>query len=259
MKKRVDKYLALKIVSKENQSLKSNDDLHAVALAASVTATHDRDDPYYADDTQMTPEAHAINMKMLRKQKARIIHFQNLLSRNTILIPLCLLFSLCSTVSIFAATLTDHYEYIIYDINKFKSEIVLENSLQLRRLLNVAPETVKLNTTLDNNITFQTYSDYSTTYITATTTITSSNTRNLTKSQNQSSQSHLPSTTTSVPKFVPFYELTVIADEVFIVTRRNYLSADNSSLKTDMVFATYSGIWRRCNYLSSNTVFSPLN
>lgn len=67
-------------------------------------------------------------------KKAKFLRLQKILSRNVILIPLCAVFSVLSAFTIFASTLTDHYELISYDVEFLRKQVELENNRSLAEL-----------------------------------------------------------------------------------------------------------------------------
>jgi hypothetical protein len=181
--------------------------------------------------TSETQLQHNMNMKILKKQKARFLRLQNIFSRNALLMPLCVLFTILSSVSIFFGTLTDHFEKIVYDLNRLEKEINKENNLTqtaINSLLN------SVNSTTVEGLETTTLSNYNQSMIWG------SSFRNIL----------FPQKTTTRKEFF-IYELVVNTREFALVSRRNYFSSDNSTIKYNQIYDSYSGIWRRCNNLSS--------
>lgn len=83
------------------------------------------------EEARLAEETMNTNLKLMRKQKLRFIRLQKILSRNIILIPLCVIFSIISAATIFSSTLTDYYEIFTYDEDKLRHNIELENNSTL--------------------------------------------------------------------------------------------------------------------------------
>ena len=69
------------------------------------------------DEARVAEEALLANIRLLKKQKARFIRLQNLLSRNVFLTPLCVLMSFLAAFFIIWSTIRDDYEFIAYNIS----------------------------------------------------------------------------------------------------------------------------------------------
>jgi len=177
----------------------------------------------HTENCHLTSETHALNMKLLKKQKARFLRLQNIFSRNALLMPLCVLFTILSSVSIFAGTLTDHFEKIDYDLNRLEIEINKENNLTqtaINLLLN------SVNSTTVEGLETTTLSNYNQSLMWV------SSFRNIL----------FPQKTTPRKEFF-IYELVVNTGEFAIVSRRNYFSPDNSTIKFNQIYDSYSGIF----------------
>lgn len=194
--------------------------------------------------------------------KAKFLRLQKILSRNVILIPLCAVFSVLSAFTIFASTLTDHYELISYDVEFLRRQVEFENNRTLGELnqrtgLNwtlaefVAavharsfdppppPPPPQLSITTPSSPTSQADSEYR---------------NDLNEKRIEMIRERLQSTY--------LYEMSDMIRDYYIVRRITYppLSAprnnENSSIKMNILYETHSGIWKLCNYLSSKTVVS---
>ena len=197
----------------------------------------------HAENFHLTSETHAINMKLLKKQKARFLRLQNIFSRNALLMPLCVLFTILSSVSFFAGTLTDHYERINYDLTRLEKAIIAENNLTMSRINSII-EMNSMNTTTANSLM-----------------TTPLPTKNETMLWNRLLNKYIfpikSIATTSIGRKDFFiYEIDWSSKEFALVTRRNYFSTDNSTVKINQIYDSISGIWRRCNNLSSKSIFS---
>jgi hypothetical protein len=170
------------------------------------------------EEARLAEEALTVNIKLLKKQKAKFLRLQRILSRNVFLIPLCAIFTVLSAACIFLSTLSDYYEFISYDINELNYLIQLENN----RTLNFFNQSIKTSTVY--------------------TTITKKGGSSI-FSQAQNSSLHLSQFN------YYFYEMSSF-DDYHIITRRNYTYKDNSTVRTNVLFSTFSGIWKLCNYLS---------
>jgi hypothetical protein len=164
------------------------------------------------EEARLAEEALTVNIKLLKKQKAKFLRLQRILSRNVFLIPLCAIFTVLSAACIFSSTLSDYYEFISYDINELNYLIQLENN----RTLSFFNQSIKPSTI------------YTTT-------------------SRRGLFTHSPFHLSQFNYY--FYEISSF-DDYYLVTRRNYTYKDNSTVRTNVLFATFSGIWKHCNYLS---------
>lgn len=94
----------------------------------------EQDEETRNEEARLAEEALATNIKLIKKQKAKFIRLQKILSRNVFLIPLCAVFSILSAATIFCSTLTDYYEIITYDLDKLKRNIEIENNLTMNHI-----------------------------------------------------------------------------------------------------------------------------
>ncbi|CAF0906583.1 unnamed protein product [Brachionus calyciflorus] len=195
-----------------------------------------------ADDTdhnedKSPEEAYAANMKLIKKQKARFKRLEKILSRNVILIPLCAVFSVLSAVSLFVSTMSDHYEDISYNIASIKIQIEIENN---RTLTNIASTLNKEVTYEDLNMLKKSLEeknleliDSNHQYVKPVVEIKTQNLINLILNKIQA---------------INILELKFYQD-YYIFTQRNYLDLNNSL--NILLYESYSGIWKHCNYLST--------
>ena len=255
--KNVDKLFSLKLINlkQESKKFKYNNSSKDRSIANQGTTTElldkkvksaisrsnedlietETEEMDRSEDTRLAEEAMAANLKLLKKQKARFLRLQRILSRNVFLIPLCAVFSVLSAASIFAATLTDYYEHINYDIIELRKTIDLENNRTLAQL----NQNSNLNHSRFSELSKQIKSSISeSTFLPS---IKASTTTTTTTTINPITSPHL--------KQIYIYDLINLKDH-YVITRRNAMSNDNSTLKTNIVYQTYAGIWRVCNYLS---------
>ena len=186
------------------------------------------------ENSQLAFEAHQLNMKLLKKQKARFLRLQNIFSQNSVLMPLCVLFSFLSSVLIFAGTLTNHYEYITYDINRLEKDIFLQNNLTLLKIVN--------NHLINNEIS-KSSSQHN-------------NESVLLNNKTLNFDRQIEARLVDLKNDAFLFEIHRDLSEKFaIVTRHNYFALDNTTLKINRVYDFFSGIWKRCNYLTSKDFY----
>lgn len=280
--KNFDRYFSLKLIKRENSIKKQKPPLEkvkSISRSDDDLIDNEVDEIDRNEEARLAEEALAANLKLIKKQKARFLRLQKILSRNVVLIPLCAIFSVLTAISIFGATLTDHYEFITYDVNSLKHQINIENNNSLAQInaitnlnltlsdaININKKLIDdLNKNLDdsnnnnNNKKPNTNINNNQKLFSITPPAKTQNQDN-DISSNQFSNSFLrkPPKTTRLPihfnlerlQYIHFYELNEESKDYFIVTRRNFYSSDNSSLRTNIIYETYSGVWRTCNYLS---------
>lgn len=189
--------------------------------------------------------------------KAKFLRLQKILSRNVILIPLCAVFSVLSAFTIFASTLTDHYELISYDVEFLRRQVEFDNNRTLGELnqrtglnwtlaefvaavyarsFDPPPPPQQLSITTPSSPTSQADSEYR---------------NDLNEKRIEMIRERLQSTY--------LYEMSDMIRDYYVVRRITYpaLSVprnnENSSIKMNILYETHSGIWKLCNYLSSKT------
>ena len=277
--KNFDRYFSLKLIKRENSVKKQKPQLEkvkSISRSDDDLIDNEVDEIDRNEEARLAEEALAANLKLIKKQKARFLRLQKILSRNVVLIPLCAIFSVLTAISIFGATLTDHYEFITYDVNILKYQINIENNnslaqinaitnlnLTLSDLFNINKKIIDdLNKNLDdsnNNKKPSTNINNNQKLFSITPPIKTQNQDNdISPSQFSNSFLRKPPKTTRLPtpfnlehlQYIQFYELNEESKDYFIVTRRNFYSSDNSSIRTNIIYETYSGVWRTCNYLS---------
>ena len=86
------------------------------------------------EEARLAEEALASNLKLLKKQKAKFLRLQKILSRNVFLIPMCAIFSVLSAATIFFSTLSHNFEHTIYDMSRLSSLIESENNKSMSDL-----------------------------------------------------------------------------------------------------------------------------
>ena len=191
--------------------------------------------------------------------KAKFLRLQKILSRNVILIPLCAVFSVLSAFTIFASTLTDHYELISYDVEFLRRQVELDNN----RTLGELNQRTGLNWTLAEFVAAVHARSFDpppppqlsiTTPSSLPISQADSEYRNdLNEKRIEMIRERLQSTY--------LYEMSDMIRDYYIVRRITYppLSAprnnENSSIRMNILYETHSGIWKLCNYLSSKTQF----
>ena len=193
--------------------------------------------------------------------KAKFLRLQKILSRNVILIPLCAVFSVLSAFTIFASTLTDHYELISYDVEFLRRQVEFDNN----RTLGELNQRTGLNWTLAEFVAAVHARSFDpppppppspqlsiTTPSSLPISQADSEYRNdLNEKRIEMIRERLQSTY--------LYEMSDMIRDYYIVRRITYppLSAprnnENSSIKMNILYETHSGIWKLCNYLSSKT------
>ena len=209
------------------------------------------------EETRLAEEALAQNLKMLKKQKVRFIRLQKILSRNVILIPLCALFSVLSAVTLFAGTLTDYYQFVYYDINILKQNIEAYNNNSLKKVDRLENKPVNLDTTtksiLNHSIAFIKNTKHAekktTTYLFEPNFLLPSPISRDSQRHKKQNQKNIPNLENEVYE----YTLKDIGDAHLLYMSSAY-AKDNSSTRIFAVFPTHSGIWRVCNYLSSESL-----
>jgi hypothetical protein len=278
----MDKYFSLKLMKRDNSLRKQKSFERSKSSNQDLI---DQDTYDHNEEARLAEEALAANLKLLKKQKARFMRLQKILSRNVILIPVCAILSFLSASLMIASTFTDQFEFVKYDVEILKIRIDAENNKTLKELnyflnsdfsLNQIFNRdkfelllkehffVKVKTTNNNdvheNLIKNTNNEYN-----------KENNRVVLfkKKQMQSKQAHLTTTLPIVPptttqltfnlaydsiKEMYLYELFNVSDDYFIVMYRSILSPDNSTADYNYIYDTYSGIWKICNYLSGKFI-----
>lgn len=246
-----------------------------------------------AEEARLAEEALASNLKLLKKQKAKFLRLQKILSRNVILLPMCAIFSVLSAATIFASGLLDHYEDIVYDVESLEASIRRENNFSHFELINmrhnqsspllllpplfppppsssssqIATGLVYSSTTLSapnkqhrkqsNENSIYGYQIVDVEPINFFNENTNSNSKNSNNNNNKqvtttttiSTMSIAANSTIIKQKEIYFYEMTKF-DDYLVVSRRSPLANEN---KTNIIYATYFGIWHVCNNLSDES------
>jgi hypothetical protein len=279
----MDRYFSLKLMKRESSFKKQR------SIERSKSSNQDlidQDNQYdHNEEARLAEEALAANLKLLKKQKARFMRLQKILSRNVILIPLCAIFSILSAVLIFSSTLlTDEFEYVTYDLNALKLKIDKENNKTLNELNSLLGSQFTLQEIFDreklDNLLKSYFELLSSTTINTNNLFDALNNNNdqqkpnqynrivLYRSKQSKTKQHasstittttlpLPSTTTQLNyasayneiKNMYIYELTNTTNDFFVVMHRSILTHENS---TNYIFNTYSSVWKSCNNLSGN-------
>jgi hypothetical protein len=271
----MDKYFTLKLMKRDNSFRKQKSFERSKSSNQDLI---DQDTYDHNEEARLAEEALAANLKLLKKQKARFMRLQKILSRNVILIPVCAILSFLSASLIFAATFTEQFELVKYDLATLKLRMDAENNKTLKELNSFLNSDFSLSQiqnrdkfelllkdhfslkfkTTDNDLIKDTNNDYN-----------KENSRIVLfrKKQMQPKQLHLTTTLPIIPltttqltfnlaynviNEMHLYELVNVSDDYFIVMYRSILSVDNSSTDYNYIYDTYSGIWKICNYLSGN-------
>jgi hypothetical protein len=229
---------------------KSDDDL--IDMDADNEAALNR-----TEEAKLAEEAYLANLKLLKKQKAKFLRLQRILSRNVILIPLCAFFSILSAVTIFSATLTDNYELISYDIDFLRRQIEHENN---KTVLEFNAKT-SLNLTVEDFLSYKKIFDLEAESNAAALGLEANSYNNNDNSNINQYISELVMKNRLVASVALvkerlqstfIYELThIVANDYYTVKRHAYYTNDNTSFKVNYLYETHSGVWKFCNQLSS--------
>ena len=223
-----------------------------------------------AEEARLAEEALASNLKLLKKQKAKFLRLQKILSRNVILLPMCAIFSVLSAATIFASGLLDHYEDIVYDVESLEASIRRENNHSHFELVN-------LRQPKQSSSFLPSYSSINAAYSSSSSATVANNKKHRAKQQsssgensiygyqlneppiyiehtNKNRQTTTPTTATTTNVTIKqieiyLYEITKF-DDYLVVSRRSPLVNEN---KTNIIYATYFGIWHVCNNLSEES------
>lgn len=215
-----------------------------------------------SEEAKLAEEAYITNLKLIKKQKAKFLRLQKILSRNVILIPLCALFSVLSASTIFSSTLTDYYELISYDIDSLRTQIDIENN---RTIADFNAKT-NFNFTLDDFLSFHVTKKLTKNVRTsendldkpASAGTVNGNDNSIQYVNNLKDNRHSPAIKEQLASMF-IYEISNAINDYHIVKRHSFHSNENSSnVKLNILYETHSGIWKFCNYLSSNRRFSSI-
>lgn len=274
----MDKYFTLKLMKRDSSFRKQKSFERSKSSNQDLI---DQDTYDHNEEARLAEEALAANLKLLKKQKARFMRLQKILSRNVILIPVCAILSFLSASLIFAATFTEQFETVKYDVATLKLRMIAENNKTLNELNSYLNATFSLSQIFNRDKFEPLLKDHFDTKTKTTTNILIKNINNnnnnndynkennrvvlFKKKQMQPKQAHLtttlsilPSTTTPLTfnsaynaiKEMYLYELVNVSNDYFIVMYRSILSTDNSTAEYNYIYDTYSGIWKICNHLS---------
>ncbi len=212
------------------------------------------------EEIRLTEEAMANNVKMIKKQKARFLRLQKILSRNAILIPMCALFSVLSAATILSSSLTDYYETITYDINKLKKNVEIENNFTINQF----------NTYLISNNKTELIKNKKFFYALNESSRVKRNLKWLKKlyddnilggiliNDETENSNHIEYHSTLIEQLPPqfknafYYEIFEHTDYIML-KRSNIFVNTSSSVKKNPIFTTHSGLVRQCNYLSEDS------
>lgn len=187
---------------------------------------------------------------------------QKILSRNVILIPLCAIFSVLSAITIFASTLSDHYELISYDVGYLRDQVELENN----RTMAEFNQHTGLNMTIAGFLTAvrtrsfdpqPESSGVNATHRRRLPSVHDGHDLTVTNPYKNDLNERRMGMIREILQATFVYEVSENLRDYYVVHRINYPSSSaspdifNSSVKTNILYETYSGIWKLCNYLSS--------
>lgn len=266
----LNKYISLKLINRRDQPnnrsirLKHLEKQKTISLSDEDLIEENEEEARH-EEARLAEEALATNLKMIKKQKAKFIRLQKILSRNVILIPLCAIFSILSAVTIFCSSLTDYYEIITYDLNKLRRNIQIENNstmLHIQHYLNENNKTIDdfLINRLKQNDTNRQKRDlenkkklYDDSMALGGILISHDDTAPHLKEQivSQPDLDHLSSLPIQL-KNAYIYDLVEFSDYSFLF-RRHFFTNDTKYIKKSIIYTTHSGIWRQCNYLSDQS------
>lgn len=265
--KNVDKYFSLKSINKREVTLKKQKSVVSNHHPSDRRTSNSRSNEELIDEdtdevlnreAKMAEEAYAANLKLLKKQKAKFIRLQKILSRNVILIPLCAIFSVLSAFSIITSTLTDHFELISYDIDNLRNEADSHNNKTLLELNAKTGLNLSVHEFLNSQqrklefATDETSPSSLSLHAATNAKLESVDSSMLENSASQYVNDLSAKKLENIIREYQLYEVSNIIDDYYVVKKRGYYSNDNNTLKTNILYDTYTGIWKFCNYLSSN-------
>ncbi len=190
------------------------------------------------EEARLAEEALAANLKLIKKQKAKFIRLQRILSRNVFFIPMCIIFTFLSGLTIYSSTLTDYYETISYNATYLRHRIRSENNQSLLRLNSYTSSNLSLvdiykRATLEEEYWLRITDDDS-----------------LSGTINNKKQTlRLSVAALNEPTFV-FYDL-IESKKDYLIVKRIKVSSNYTLVKYNYLYETHSGVWRTCNNLSS--------
>jgi hypothetical protein len=270
--KDIEKYFSLRPIKKEpslkrnknNQLNRNNNTNNNNSYFNTKTSENSFEmelDEMDVNDAKMAEEALAANIKLLKKQKSRLLHLQKILSRNVFLIPLCAAFSILSAVTIFGSTLTDHYESMNYDMVQLTNLIQIKNNNSLsriNRIFNRSFKTVQEVFEQKNKLLKQIVDEQSrlvSAQIFQTTPVSSSSNQINQFAITPSTHQNVITTASQSDNVIYVYDLVNLNHDCEVLTRLS-ISSKNITENVNYIHETFSGIWRTCNHLSGN--FSSL-
>ena len=227
-----------------------------------------------SEETRLAEEALAANLKLIKKQKAKFLRLQRILSRNVFIIPMCIIFTILSSLSIYAATVTNYYELVTFNITQLQQNINAENIKSLSGLNSFTKLNFSLKDVFSGNRRSELLLEIPKLPAAKTYENSDSSRRvNVSLPKSKILITSTPSTSASSVAmssppplnlltqlierhhFLFFYDLSSSeTGEYHIVNRVNYLVPDGLYIKKNVIYDTHSGVWRTCNDLKSKLV-----
>lgn len=193
------------------------------------------DNRIFEDEHAKSPEeAYVANLKLIRKQRAKFRRLEKVISRNVFLIPFCAIFTIFSAVSIFASTLSDHFEYISYDMIEIKKQIGIVNNRTLNSIELMIQKEFKYEELLEiRKLIGEKKID-----------------RNKSEYAKINGNINLFNLISKNVQSINIIELEFFFD-FYILKSHDYLDLNKTESKEIVIYELHSGIWKYCNYLSS--------
>lgn len=175
--------------------------------------------------------------KHIKNQREKFRRLEKIMSRNIFFILFCAIFSIFSAVSILASTLSNHFEYVSYDMITIKNQIENKNNQTIRLIELIMENEIALK---DLVVIRQ---------------ITEDKTINERKSHiNQMKIKNLFKQLKNNYKSFKIFEIEIYFD-YYILKYYEYLGLNKTISKTFLIYEIHSGIWKYCNNLSGLIIF----
>lgn len=177
-------------------------------------------------------DTYIADQKLIKKQRAKFRRLEKIMSRNIFLIPFCAIFSIFSAVSILASTLSNHFEYVSYDMITIKNQVENENNQTIRSIELLIGKKIELK---DLVVIRQ---------------ITEETKINQRKSEiNQIKIKNIFKQLKNNFKYFKIFEIEIYFD-YYILKSYQYIDFNKTISKEFLVYEIHSGIWKYCNNLS---------
>lgn len=191
----------------------------------------------FDDGAEKSPEElYVANLKLIRKQRAKFKRLEKIISRNVFLIPFCVIFTIFSAVCIFASTLSDHFEYISYDMITIKKQIDTQNNRTFRSIEVMIQKEIKYDELVSIGKLVREKKTYN-------------NKSQYVRTNNNIQINSLFKSITDNFYSIYFIELEFYFD-YYILKSFDFFDLNKTSSKDYLIYEIYSGIWKYCNYLS---------